>query len=99
MDRVAKLLAEQMVSRPEIEAIADKAADEAADKAVNRMMERLGLGDAGKVETFIENQLWVKSRRALYEAVLKQGITAVVAACLMAMFTAIGFWLKSGAPK
>ena len=95
---VSDALASTVITRPEVKAIAEAAAAEAAEKAITSLLEKLGLsGD--DLKEFQRDQLWTRSRRQLGEAVARQGIMAVMTSLCVAIFTALVFWLKSGAPK
>jgi hypothetical protein len=94
---VARLMrehaSEALVSRDDVQHIAEVA----ADKATKRLMDRLGIDEEELAKERLD-RMWVRRRREVEEAVVKQGIGAVVLALLAGVGTAVAFWIKSGAP-
>lgn len=71
---------------------------EAIKEAEKNLMTRLGI-DHEKLADVQKDMSFVRSQRELKEAVIKQGILAVVGLLVVGIVTALGFWIRSGMPK
>lgn len=87
-DAIAKRTVEHL--RPVI----TKAIEDAEDNLLTRM----GV-DPGKLGEVQKDFAFMRSQRELKEAVIKQGILAVLGLCIVGIVTALGFWVRGGMPK
>lgn len=71
---------------------------QAIEDAEDNLLTRMGV-DPGRLGEVQKDFAFMRSQRELKEAVIKQGILAVLGLCIIGMVTALGFWIRSGMPK
>lgn len=93
------------MSADEADAIAKRTAEhlrpiitDMIEDAEGKLMLKLGL-DPSKPGEIQRDFAFMRSQRELKEAVVKQGIMAVVGVFILGIVTAFGFWIRSGMPK
>jgi hypothetical protein len=91
-DAIARLLTVRI--RQEIEPIVTRAIEAAEDN----LLTRLGV-DPERLADVQKDFAFMRSQREIKEAVIKQGIIAVLGLLAVSIITAVGFWIRSGMPK
>lgn len=93
------------ISADEADAIARRTAEhlrpviaEMIDEAEDKLLSRIGL-DPSKLGDVQRDFAFMRSQRELKEAVIKQGIVAVVGLMIVGIVAALGFWVRGGMPK
>lgn len=70
----------------------------AIEAAEDNLLTRLGV-DPERLADVQKDFAFMRSQREIKEAVIKQGIIAVLGLLAVSIITAVGFWIRSGMPK
>lgn len=98
-------MARQPLTADEVDAIAKRTVEylrpvveEAIENNEINLLVRMGM-DPAKLGDVQKDFAFLRSQREIREAVVKQGIGAVLISLLALIGTAVAFWLKSGMPR
>lgn len=98
-------MARQPITADDVDSIARRTVEhlrpimrEAIEEAENNLLARMGV-DPARLSDVQKDFAFMRSQRELKEAVVKQGILAVVGLMVVGIVTALGFWIRGGMPE
>lgn len=98
-------MARQPLTADEAESIAKRTVEhlrpviaKAIEEAEDNLLTRMGV-DPARLADVQKDFAFMRSQRELKEAVIKQGILAVLGLFVVGIVTALGFWIRSGMPR